>query len=115
MILTKEVYQNVKDTILPLQRELVALSEGYEVYITELSAAAAIQVGASTDKSDPADWVAACCVDENGNTVFSKEDVLQMPIAVFNTLVEAALRLNGLTHSEEVVEEAEKNFEEAAS
>ena len=115
MILTKEVFQDVKATILPLQRELIALSPDYEVYITELSAAAAIQIGTSNGNSNPADWVAACCVDENGNTVFSKEDVLQMPVAVFNTLVEAALRLNGLTHSEEVVEEAEKNFEEAAS
>lgn len=115
MILTKDVFQSIKNQLLPVQREYVDLNGEYGVYVIELTAAAAIQMGENDGKVTPADWVAACCVDENGYPVFDKEDVLQMPVAVFNTLVEAALRLNGLSRSEELIEEAEKNSEEAAS
>lgn len=114
MILTKELFQNIKAQLLPLQREYVEFNGEYGVYVVELTAAAAIQLGNAEGKVTPADWVAACCVDENGNLVFEKEDVMQMPVAVFNTLVEAALRINGLSRGDTVVEEAEKNSEEAA-
>lgn len=115
MILTKEIFQNIKAQLLPIQREYVSITEEYGVYVEELTADAAIRLGASGDKVTPADWVAVCCVDENGVPVFDKEDLLHMPVATFNVLVETTLRLNGMTRGEEVIEEAEKNSEEAAS
>ena len=47
--------------------------------------------------------------------LFEKEEVLQMPVAMFNALVEATLRLNGMAQGTEAVDTAEKNFGEAAS
>lgn len=114
MILTKDVFRSIKSQLLPLQREYVDLNGEYGVYVVELTAAAAVQMGSAEGKVTPVDWVAACCVDEAGNPIFDKEDVMQMPVAVFNTLVEAALSINGLARSEEVIEEAEKNSAEAA-
>ena len=115
MILTKEIFQSLKSQLLPLQREYVELSDGYGVYVAELTGSAAIKIGSTGDRVSPADWVAACCVDEEGNPVFEKEEVLQMPVAMFNALVEATLRLNGMAQGTEAVDTAEKNFEEAES
>lgn len=110
MIISKADFQRLKAHLLPLKKEAVQINDQYQVNVIELNAAAALQLGAvEGGKTSPVDWVAACCVDDNNEPVFTKDDVRQMPVALFNTLVEAVMRLNGLAQGEKAIEEAEKN------
>ena len=55
MILTKDVFRSIKSQLLPLQREYVDLNGEYGVYVVELTAAAAVQMGSAEGKVTPVD------------------------------------------------------------
>lgn len=115
-ILTREDFLAFKSEIAPVRREIVELTEDRAVYVTELTAGAAMAMGRENteDKDNVFAWMAACVVDEQGNPILTVEDAKNLPSAMFNELAKRVLDLNGLIDSEKSVEEAEKNSETVA-
>ena len=116
-IITRELLDEMREEIVGVEKEVVELKNGYGVNVVQLPVEGAIALSSMTqeDKDEAMFvWVAACCVDEDLNPVFTKDEVKKLPTTMFNTLSEAVMRLNGLLNNE-TVEEAEKNSEEAES
>ena len=116
-IVSRSIIEEMRDEIIGVEKEVVELKNGYGVYVVQLPVEGAIALSQLTqdDKEDAMFvWVSACCVDEELNPVFTKEDVKKLPTTMFNTLSETVMRLNGLLNAAEV-EIAEKNSDEAES
>ena len=116
-IVNKKILAQLKDVVLGTEKEVVELKNGYGVNVIQLSAMGAVTLSVLTqDSQDEAMyiWVAACCVDEDHNPVFTHEDVKKLPASMFSKLSEVVMRLNGLLNNE-TVESAEKNSEEVES
>ena len=116
-IVTKDQFDELLNQLFSGDKEVVELLPEVGVNVIALSAAAAVNLSEET-KDDEANamyaWVAACCVDDEYNPVFTKEVVGKLPSATFRKLSDAVIRVNGLL-SNTSVEEAEKNSEEAES
>ena len=115
--LTKDIFQSMKEELFGVQCERIEIAEGYEVNVVQLTAEGALSLTEmSTGEVHRAmfAWAAACVVDDDWNPIFSVDDLGKLPQAVCSKLLEATARLNGLLR-ESVIEDAEKNSEEADS
>jgi len=95
-----------------LKTELVEISKGKEVIVSEIGAADYIKLWTSTsgDKDGHVDMaefspklVAFCVVDEKGERIFSEDDIpalIRSSNKVFEKLAEVARRLNGISGEE---------------
>lgn len=113
-VLTKETFMAMKEEICGVDSEYVELKPGIGVNVVQMTAEGAVTLASMSKGADSSsaifDWVAACCVDNELNPVFTREDVMKMPNAIVQKLSTAIARLNGLI-STEASEEAEKNSE----
>ena len=116
-IISKDQFGELLDSLFEHDKEVVELMPEVGVNVIALSAAAAVGLSEET-KDDEGNamyaWVAACCVDDEYNKVFTTEEVGKLPSAMFRKLSDAVIKVNGLL-SNTSVEEAEKNSEEAES
>ena len=116
-IITRDILDELREEIIGVEKEVVELKNGYGVNVVQLPVEGAIALSSlSQDETENAMfvWISACCVDDDCNPVFTKDDVKKLPTTLFNTLSEAVMRLNGLLNTD-VVEDAEKNSEEVES
>lgn len=116
-IITRDILDELREEIIGVEKEVVELKNGYGVNVVQLPVEGAIALSSLTqDDKEGAMfvWISACCVDDDLNPVFTKEDVKKLPTSLFNDLSEAVMRLNGLLNND-VVEDAEKNSEEVES
>lgn len=116
-VLTKNQFQKMKESLFKMDAEFVEVYEGFGVNVVQLSTEGALALSEVSEENVNDNifaWVAACCVDDEANPVFTKDDIRKMPSKVSKPLIDATLRLNGLL-SATALEDAEKNSEEAAS
>lgn len=125
-VLTRETFLDLKESLFGRQAEYVEIMPGYSVKIVQLTAEGAFAVmdDGAEDAGEISEkeknrrssyrWAAACCVDEDGNQIFTVEDLEGLPYKMLIPLVQAVNRVNGLSNPE-VIEQAEKNSEEALS
>lgn len=123
-ILTREAFLDLKDSLLGEHTTYVEVAPDLEVKVVQLTAEGAFAVmdnGGDDDLTEKQRfrrssyrWAAACCVDEDGNQVFTVEDLEKLPYQLLMKLVQAVNRVNGLSNPE-AIDEAEKNSEEALS
>lgn len=116
----------MKESLFGQQTDYVEISPGYQVKVVQLTAEGAFAVMEDGQDSNEEiteqekfrrssyRWAAACCVDEEGNQIFTIEDLEHLPYQILTKLVQAVNRVNGLSNPTEV-EQAEKNSEEALS
>ena len=116
-IITRDILEELREEIVGVEKKVVELKNGYGVNVVQLPVEGAIALSSLTqDDTEGAMfvWISACCVDNDLNPVFTKEDVKKLPTKIFNDLSEAVMQLNGLLNND-VVEDAEKNSEEVES
>ncbi len=116
-IITRDILDEFREEIVGVEKKVVELKNGYGVNVVQLPVEGAIALSSLTqDDTEGAMfvWISACCVDNDLNPVFTKEDVKKLPTKIFNDLSEAVMQLNGLLNND-VVEDAEKNSEEVES
>lgn len=116
-VITKDLFAQMKEELFGVESEYVELKNGYGVNVIQLTAEGAVAL-ASSQNNDTQNaifaWTAACCVDDDLNPIFTKEDVAKLPHDIAGKLTSAVARLNGLLNVE-TSGEAEKNLEEVES
>lgn len=116
-IISKDQVGELLGELFKEKKEVVEVMPDVGVNVIELSATAAINL--SEDTKDNPDvitraWVAACCVDDEFNPIFTVEEAGKLPGTTLKKLFDAVVRVNSIM-STTSVEEAEKNSEEAES
>lgn len=113
--LTRTMFEEMRETLFGIGSEYVEVAPGYGVNVIQLTVEGALALAEQIDnqsadktKSRMATYVAACCVDDEGNQVFTREDVLRLPESIGAKLFAATMRTNAVINPE-VAEEAEKN------
>lgn len=109
--LTKDLFESMKEELCGIESTYVELKDGFGVNVIQLNTEGAIAL-ANMSEADNANmmikWVAACCVDDDMNPVFTVEDVLHLPQALSQKLISAVIDVNDLLQKNNT-DEAEKN------
>lgn len=113
--LTRSVFEQMREEIFGIGSEYVEVAPGYGVNVIQLTVEGALALAEQVDENNPDKtksrmvvYIAACCVDDEGNQVFTPDDVLRLPQPTGQKLMEAVMRTNGL-YNPKVSAEAEKN------
>lgn len=123
-ILSRDMFLEIREELEGKKAELVEIAPGIEVRVVQITADAGYALSnmlereASNDgrinTEDTFRWVAACCRGEDGEQVFTPEDLGKLPMRTVQDLVAAVNRVNDLANPV-AIEDAEKNSEVAIS
>lgn len=122
-ILNKAMLDELQNEILGQKVELVEVKPGLCVKVVQLSAEAGFGLVNMAEKEKTPErrnfmgtlrWIAASCVDDEGNEVFTLDYLKKMPFEFVQKLAQAVNKVNGIASSV-AIEEAEKNSGKASS
>lgn len=114
-ILSRDVFQQIKEELSGSHSELVEIQPGLFVKVVQLTADAGFALLSLNEKDDDGDknklatyrWICASCVDDQNNTVFIPEDFKYIPFDMVQKLTKAVNKVNNI--GIDASEEAEKN------